>query len=78
MIEVMLVVHARGKVSAGPGSLDELPQIGQFVTIQGRDHKVLRVTLHKGIKFPKPLHRPIVDVEPLPENRTDTYATRGE
>ena len=74
----MLVVHARGKVSAGVGSLDAVPEVGQFVTIKGRDHKVLAVQLNKGVKYPKPLHRPIIDVEPLPENRTDSYATRAE
>ena len=72
MIEVIFVVHARGKVTSGSGSLDELPAIGQLITMNSRDHKVLGITLHKGVKRPLPLHRPIIDVEPLPENRTDS------
>ena len=72
MIEVMLVVHARGKISAGPGNLDHLPEIGQLISMNNRDHKVLNVTLHKGVKHPKPLHRPLIDVEPLPEHRTES------
>ena len=72
MIEVIFVVHARGKVSTGSGSLDNLPEVNQLITINSRDHKVLSVTQHKGVKYPKPLHRPIVDVEPLPDNRTES------
>ncbi|HLK17057.1 MAG TPA: hypothetical protein VKT78_19790 [Fimbriimonadaceae bacterium] len=72
MIEVIFVVHARGKVTSVGGSLDNLPEIGQLVTKNGRQHKVLKVTLHKGVKHPKPLHRPIVDIEPVPENRTES------
>jgi len=72
MIEVLLVVHARGKFSSGCGSLDNLPETGQMITINGRDHKVLGVTQSNGARRPKPLRRPIVDVEPLPGNRTES------
>ena len=43
MIEVIFVVHALGKVTTGSGSLDKLPEIGQMIAMNSRDHKVLRV-----------------------------------
>ena len=75
MIEVIFVVHALGNLTTGSGSLANLPEIGQMITMNNRDHKVLAVQT-MGPKRPNPLRRPIIDVEPLPENRTESYVQR--
>jgi hypothetical protein len=67
MIQVIFVIHALSKVSSGGGSLESLPEIGQMITMNSRDHKVLDVQTTRP-KNGNPLRRPIIDVEPLPEN----------
>ena len=64
MIEVIFVVHAKGKLTTGSGSLDALPMIGQMISINTRDHKVLAVQTTKP-KRPTQLRRPIIDIEQL-------------
>ena len=66
MIEVIFVVHANGKLTtgSGSGSLDVLPMIGQILSINSRDHKVLAVQTTKP-KRPTQLRRPIIDIEQL-------------
>ena len=64
MIAVIFVVHAQGKVTTGSGSLDKLPEIGQIIKMNARNHKVLAVQTTKP-KGTKQLRRPIIDIKPV-------------
>lgn len=68
------MVHARGKLTTGSGTLEEVPQIGQFITMNDREHKVLAVqtTKPKGSKI---LRRPIIDIELLNRQRQRSFAS---
>ncbi|HLK17055.1 MAG TPA: hypothetical protein VKT78_19780 [Fimbriimonadaceae bacterium] len=71
MIEVIFVVHARGKVTTGAGTVEALPEPGQLIQIRGADHRVLGVitTIYDGtVRLPKPE----IDVEPVPDNRPES------
>ena len=64
MIEVIFVVHARGKVSTRGGSLETLPQRGQMIRIKGTDHKVLSV-METVFGSMNRLPKPEIEVEPM-------------
>ena len=64
MIEVIFVVHARGKIRTGSGTLDALPEAGQMITVRGQEYKVLKTRTTATGSLNR-LPKPEVDVEPL-------------
>ena len=64
MIEVIFLVHARGKVSTRIGSLAMLPGEGQMITIKGNDYKVVAVQ-EETFKSTRKLSKPEIDIEPV-------------
>jgi len=70
MIDVIFVIHARGKISTGAAVIGELPEIGQSIQVKGIDRLVtgvMKFFVGTATKLPKPE----IEVVPLSGNPND-------